>query len=209
MRSAGKAPALVLLVTATLALAAVALASVTGPPRGTRVVSPPGGKPAAAGPSDSTDYLLDAAHGATPTADPIVGTPRPMDNVEFSQDNRLVRYAAFQSKDSLAGTSSDGHSHIYLFKRKHGQKTTGGLLSGALERVDPNTGGDSVKPSIDGQTITGDSATTANCVVFQSTSNLAGANAGGKWVVYLYKIASGSISRVSAAGDDARDPVVS
>jgi hypothetical protein len=208
MRFAGKALALALVVTAGLALAVAAIAAVTGPPRGTRIVSPPGGKPSAAGPSDSTDYILDGSHGATPTADPIVATPRPMDNVEFSQDNRLVRYAAFQSKDSLAGTSADGHSHIYLFKRKRHQKTTGGLLSGSLTRVDPNSNGDSVKPSIDGQTITGDSATTPNCVVFQSTSNLAGANTGGKWVVYLYKIGSGNISRVSAAGDDARDPVV-
>src|SRR4051812_25210377 len=103
------------------ALASVAFASVTGPPRGTRIISPPGGKPAAAGPSDATDYTLDGAHGGTPTADPIVGAPRPMDNIEFSQDSRLVQYVAFQSKDSLAGTSSDGHSHIYIFKRKRHQ----------------------------------------------------------------------------------------
>jgi hypothetical protein len=203
-----KALTLAFLVVAALALAGVAIAAVTGPPRGTRIVSPPGGKPNAAGPSDKTDYVLDAAHGATPTSDPIVGTERPMDNIEFSQDNRIVQYAAFQSKDALANSSADGHSHIYLFKRKRGQKTTAGLLSGKLSRVDPNAGGDSVKPSLDGQTITGDRATKPNCVVFQSTSNLAGANTGGKWVVYLYRIKSGNISRVSEAGDDARDPVV-
>ena len=193
---------------AVLVMTAVAVAGVTGPPRGTRIISPPGGKALADGPSDATDYVSDGAHGGTPTADPVVGTPRPMDNIEFSQDNRMARYAAFQSKDSLAGTTADGHSHIYLFTRKSGQKTTGGLLSGTLKRIDPNSTGDSVKPSIDGQTISGDSATKPNCVAFQSTSNLAGANTGGKWVVFLYKIQSGAISRVSAPGDDARDPVV-
>jgi hypothetical protein len=195
-------------IVAALATGAVAIAGVTGPPRGTRIVSPPGGKPSAAGPSDSTDYVLDGAHGATPATDPIVGTPRPMDNLEFSQDNRIARYAAFQSKDALAGSSADGHSHIYLFKRKHGAKTTAGLLSGSLVRVDHNAGGDSVKPSLDGQTLTGDRATTPNCVAFQSTSNLAGVNTGGKWVIFLYRIGTGNISRVSESGDDARDPVV-
>src|SRR3954466_14467873 len=207
MRHGGKALPLALL-TAALPLTAVAIAAVTGPPRGTRIISPPGGTATADGPSDSTDYVLDGGHGGTPTSDPIVGTPRPMDNIEFSQDNRLTRYVAFQSKDSLAGTSADGHSHIYLFTRKRGQKTTNGLLSGSLKRVDPNSGGDSVKPSIDGQTIAGDRASTPNCVVFQSTSNLGGANSGGHWVVYLYKIKSGNISRISETGDDARDPVV-
>src|SRR5690349_3269551 len=162
------------LLVAALATGAVAIAGVTGPPRGTGIVSPPGGKPAAAGPSDSTDYVLDGARGATPTTDPIVGTPRPMDNIEFSQDNRLVQYAAFQSKDALAGANADGHSHIYLFKRKRHQKTTSGLLSGSLRRVDPDAGGDSVKPSLDGQTNAGGRASNPHCLVFQSTSNLAG-----------------------------------
>lgn len=208
MRNTGKVLALVSLAMAALVLAAVAIAAVTGPPRGTAIISPPGGKATADGPSDSTDYVVDGAHGGTPTANPVVGTPRPADNIEFSQDNRLAQYVAYQSKDSLAGTSADGHSHIYLFKRKRGQKTTAGLLSGSLKRVDPNAGGDSIKPSLDGQTITGDRASTPNCVAFQSTSNLAGADTGGKWVVYLYRIKGGSISRISEAGDDARDPVV-
>jgi hypothetical protein len=208
MRYARKALTLTFLLTAALALAAVALAAVTGPPRGTRIISPPGGKPSAVGPSDATDYVLDGAHGGTPVSDPIVATPRPMDNIEFSQDNRLVLFAVFQSKDSLAGTNADGHSHIYLFTRKRHQKTTSGLLSGTLKRVDPNSNGDSVKPSIDGQTITGNRASKPNCIVFESTSSLGGANTGGKWVVYLYKIEGGGISRISEPGDDARDPVV-
>src|SRR3982751_1340832 len=127
MRRRGTLVAVALL--AALALTAVAVAGVTGPPRGTRIISPPGGKATADGPSDATGYVLDGAHGGTTTSDPIVATPRPMDNLEFSQDNRMARYVAFQSKDSLAGTSADGHSHIYLFKRKSGQKTTAGLLS--------------------------------------------------------------------------------
>jgi hypothetical protein len=191
-----------------LGLAAVAVAGVTGPPRGTRIISPPGGKDPTAGPSDATDYVSDGAHGGTPTSDPVVGTPRPMDNIEFSQDNRMARYAAFQSKDDLAGSSADGHSHIYLFKRKSGQKTTDGLVSGSLKRVDPNAGGDSVKPSLDGQTISGDSATAPNCVVFQSTSNIKGLNPGGNWAIFLYKIRGGAITRISEAGADARDAVV-
>ena len=79
-----------------LVVAAVAVAAASGLPRGTAIISPPGGTPASDGPSDSTAYTDDGARAgsSTPTIDPIVNTPRPMDNLEFSQDNRQVRYAA-------------------------------------------------------------------------------------------------------------------
>src|SRR3954471_2675745 len=84
-----------------LLAAAVSLGAVVGE-RGTRIVSPPGGTPASDGPSDSTAYTDDGGRGSsTPTVDPIVATPRPMDNLEFSQDNRFVAYAAYDSTASL------------------------------------------------------------------------------------------------------------
>lgn len=205
-----KLVSLVLICVAGMALAAVAIAGVTGPPRGTRIISPPGGLPTSDGPSDDLAYTFDGNHGSSMVdrTDPIVGTPRPMDNLEFSQDNRQVWFAAYSSKAGMAGTTADGHSHIYLFVRKRHQHTTAGLLSGMLVRIDPNMGGDSVKPSLDGQTITGDNASKPNCVVFQSTSDLTNEGTNGKWVIYLYKINSRKITRVSPPGDDAHDPVV-
>ena len=99
MRNRGKALTLALLCVAGLVAAAVSFGAVVGE-RGTRIISPPGGSPSADGPSDSTGYTDDGSKSgsATPTTNPVVGGPRPMDNLEFSQDNRQVRYAAFDSK---------------------------------------------------------------------------------------------------------------
>src|SRR3954447_22664063 len=156
MRSQGKLLTLALVCIAGLVTAAVALGAVVGE-RGTAIISPPGGLPTAAGPSDVTKYNGDGSRSAraTPTTDPVVGTPRPADNLEFSQDNRDVRYAAFDSAATnlIAGKTGDGQSHVYLFTRKGGGSTTPELLDGKLTQVDAK--GPSTKPSLDGQTKTG------------------------------------------------------
>src|SRR4051794_28198506 len=120
---------LFLLVAALAAVvpATIAIGAVVGE-RGTRIISPPGGAPSSSGQSDKTDYATDGARARsrTPTTDPIVDTPRPADNIEFSQDNRVVKYAAYSSQapNIVAGAPGDGHRHIYLFER---QPTSGDL----------------------------------------------------------------------------------
>src|SRR5947209_1965504 len=147
MRRKGRILAFVLFAIAALVTAALSFGDVVGQ-RQTAIISPPGGSPSADGPSDAepggavVPYIVDGARSdsSTPTTDPIVNRPRPADNVEFSQDNRVVKYVAYDSaaKNLVAGQTSDGHHHIFLLTRNG--------LGGALTQIDPNTGGDSTKP---------------------------------------------------------------
>src|SRR3954447_10902094 len=174
MRRRGKALALALICLAGLIAAAVSFGAVVGT-RETKIISPPGGSPAADGPSDAdgssavVPYTIDGTRSgsSTPTTDPVVNRPRPQDNVEFSQDNRVVKYVAYDSaaKNLVPAAPGDGHHHVFLLTRNG--------MGGTLSRVDPNTGGDSIKPSLDGQTQTGNGTVVPHCVVFQSTSKLA------------------------------------
>ena len=209
MRIQGRALTLALICLAGLIVAAVALGDVVGT-RETKIISPPGGTPAADAPSDADSgsavvpYTYDGTRSgsSTPTTDPIVDRPRPADNVEFSQDNRVVKYVAYDSSATnlVAGQPGDGHKHIYLLTRQD----TGGTLS----RVDPNDSGDSIKPSLDGQTKTGNGAVTPHCVVFQSTSTLDKRDTSSKWSIYLFDTNTKKISLISPPGVDARDGVV-
>src|SRR4051794_940048 len=209
MRSRGKALALALICLAGLVVAAVSFGDVVGT-RETKIISPPGGSPAADGPSDAASgspvvpYGLDGVLSgtSTPATDPIVNRPRPADNVEFSQDNRAVKFVAYDSSamNLVSGAPGDGKKHIYLLTRSG----TGGTLS----RVDPNDSGDSIKPSLDGQTKTGNGAITPHCVVFQSTSMLAKQDSSPKWSIYLFDTNSKKITLISPSGVDARDGVV-
>src|SRR5436190_962561 len=123
MRRRGTFLALALLCLAALATAAVSLGDVVGQ-RQTVIISPPGGSPVADGPSDAEPggsllpMLVDGAraNSSIPTTDPIVSRPRPADNVEFSQDNRVVKYVAYDSaaKNLVSGQTGDGHHHIFL-----------------------------------------------------------------------------------------------
>src|SRR5436190_20527249 len=90
---------LLIAVLAVVIPATLAVGAVVGE-RGTLIVSPPGGSPSSDGPSDAAAYNMDGSRSGstTPTTDPIVGTPRPADDIEFSQDNRVVRYAAYSSQ---------------------------------------------------------------------------------------------------------------
>lgn len=191
-----------------LLAATVSLGAAVGE-RGTRIISPPGGSPAADGPSDTTLYTDDGARGgsATPTNNPVVGGPRPADNLEFSQDNRVVRYAAFDSsaKNLIAGKTADGQSHIYLFTRNSGRRTTDELLNGTLTQVDDK--GPSIKPSLDGQTKSGNGAVRPHCLVFQSKGKLAGDSAA-DWDIFLYDIKTKKTRLISTGKTNARDGVV-
>jgi hypothetical protein len=209
---------LILALVAAIVPAAIAVAGVVGT-RGTLIISPPGGSPSADGPSDALPgqavlpYTFDGTRSGstTPTTDPFVNRPRPADNIEFSQDNRKIRLIAYDSSANnlVAGQPGDGHSHIYVLKRNvGGSLDPGGQISGTLVRVDPNAGGDSIKPSLDGQTLKGNSATIPHCVVFQSTSRLTKDDTSSKWSIYLFDVQSGKFKLRSPAGVDARDGVV-
>jgi hypothetical protein len=208
MRSRGRLLALALICVAGLITAAVSFAAVVGE-RGTQIISPPGGTPSSDGPSDSTKYTDDGSRSGstTPATDPVVGTPRPADNLEFSQDNRVVRYAAFDSsaKNLIAGKTADGDSHIYLMTRNSGGSTTPELLDGTLTQVDAK--GPSIKPSLDGQTKSGNGAVKPHCLVFQSQGKLAGDSAA-DWDIYLYDIGKKTTTLVSKGKTNARDGVV-
>jgi hypothetical protein len=209
MHARGKALALAAVCLAGLAGAAGSLGAVVGE-RATRIVSPPGGTPPADERSDKTTYSDDGGRSGsrTPTANPVIGGSRPADNLEFSQDNRTVRYAAFDSsaKNLVGGSSANGESHVYLFTRNTGGGTTDELLDGSLEQVD--TDGPSMKPSLDGQTRSGNGAVKPHCVVFQSQGRLAKGDSSDDWDVYLYDIGSMKTKLVSAGKTNARDGVV-
>src|SRR4051794_26161486 len=208
MRSHGRALTYALVAVVLLAVAAISFGDVVGT-RQTQIISPPGGSPAADGPSDADagpvlPYTFDGSRSdsATPTSDPVVARPRPADNVEFSQDNRVVKYVAYDSaaKNLVGDAPGDGHHHVYLLTRNG--------VAGTLSRVDANDSGDSIKPSLDGQTKSGNGATTPHCVAFQSTSTLAKRDTSGKWSIYLFDTNSKKITLVSPPGVDARDGVV-
>ena len=209
MRRNGTLLSIALVCVTGLVVAAVSFGAVVGE-RGTRIISPPGGSPSSDGPSDKTNYTDDGGRSgsATPTTNPVVGGPRPADNLEFSQDNRQVRYAAFDSsaKNLIAGKTTDGQSHVYLFTRNSGGSTTNELLDGKLTQIDSE--GPSIKPSLDGQTKSGNGAVKPHCVVFQSKGQLAKGDSSDDWDIYLYDIGSKKTRLVSPGKTNARDGVV-
>lgn len=193
--------------------------------RYTQIVSPPPGTTnlPADGPSDGLDkvgaliptaipYLFDRAAGllggpAVLPNDPYVGMTHPADNLEFSQDNRIIHYAAFDSMATnlVPNQTSDGHHHIFLFVRD--VNNTSNPLAGTLVQVDPNAGGDSYKPSLDGKTISGNRAMRSHCVVFQSTSRLTKADTSTSSSIYRFDIDSAKFTLISGSLD-ARDGVI-
>ena len=210
MRPRGLFLAFGLLCIVALVGAAISSGDVVGT-RQTAIISPPGGSPSADGPSDAASggapvlpVNVDGSRAGSslPLTDPIVNQPRPADNVEFSQDNRVVKYVAYDSAATnlVPGQTSDGHHHIFLLTRNG--------LGGTLQQVDPNAGGDSIKPSLDGQTKSGNGAVTPHCVVFQSTSKLAKGGSASGWSIYLYDTNSKKISLISGNKPNARDGVV-
>jgi hypothetical protein len=203
---------------AVIVPAAIALGAVVGE-RGTQIISLPlpSVLPSDAA-SDDVAYNFDGARAGsgTPLTDPIVGTPRPADNIEFSMDNRVVRYAAYSSlaTNLVAGKATNGKHQVYAFERASGGGSTKELLSGKLSMVSVNNkgdagNGDSLKPSIDGQTKTGNGAITPHCIVFQSAAtNLSPADRSPDWDVYLRDTRSNKTSLISSGKSNARDGVV-
>ena len=203
-----------------LAPASLVLGDVVGD-RTTAIISPPGGLPVAEGPSDASgslpvDYSLDANRSGSGVAgrDVLINRVRPGDNLEFSQDNRIVRYAAFSSSapNLDPATPKDGRHHMFLFTRRSGGQTELELLSGTLQVIDApdldGKAGDSLKPSLDGQTKSGNGATTPDCVVYQSTKRMAADDRSNAWSIYLYRISTRATTLISDGSEAATDGVV-
>jgi hypothetical protein len=207
-------------VAALVVPATLALGAVVGE-RGTQIISAPLPSTLPTDkPSSSLIYTGDGARpgSGTATTDPVVGTPRPADNIEFSMDNRVVRYAVYDSEATnlVKEPATTGQHQVYAFQRASNGSSTQELLSGTIAMVSvSNTGeagdGNSVKPSIDGQTKTGNGAIAPHCVVFQSQStNLAKGDKSPDWDVYLRDLSGGGkTSLVSTGRKNARDGVIS
>lgn len=88
------------------------------------------------------------------------------DNLTFSQDNRDVKLAAFDtSATDLVAGDTNGKRDVVLFRRSSGA----GNLGGGMELASVNnqgvqSNGDSTKPRLDGS-----SRAAARCLVFEST----------------------------------------
>lgn len=200
------AVALAVLVPATIALSQ----GVVGE-RETRIITGIGGAPVEDKATDTTPFDFDGSDSRT---DPLVGTKRPMDNVTFSQDNRKVRYLAWSTTaTNLFPGDSNGKRDIVLMKRAG--RFGGSLALGSADASGDQGNGESIKPSIDGQTYgKGAREVPPHCLTFQSTStNLDSADRSNDWDVYLRmfnprSIKSGKTILVSKGKTNARDAVV-
>ena len=189
------------------AVAAVSLAGVVGT-RETRIVSPPGGSPSAGAASDATSYNEDGGHPGN-KQNPVIGGDRPARNINFSQDNRQILAIAYDSAAAnLVPGDSNGVRDIFVMKRS--KRFDGTLLRASVSSSEHQANGESIKPSLDGQAVTGGGAVKPKCVVFQSkATNLAPGDSSTDWDVYLRNLHTGKTKLLSGGvSDDARDPVV-
>lgn len=89
------------------------------------------------------------------------------DNLTFSQDNRVVKFAAFDtSATNLAPGDTNGKRDVILFRRSGGAGNLGGameLASVSSQGIQGN--GDSRKPRLDGS-----ARSASHCLVFESES---------------------------------------
>ena len=187
-------------------LVPASLAEVVGT-RETRIISPPGGSPSALGSSDLTPYNLDGGHPGERT-NPVVGGPRPARSVNFSQDNRQIMGVAYASEaTNLVPGDTNGVTDVFVMRRT--KRFDGTLRRASVSSGEAQANGPSIKPSLDGQTVTGNRAIRPKCVVFQSkATNLDPADKSDDWDVYLRNLRKGTTKLMSPGRDNARDPVV-
>src|SRR4051794_35445481 len=89
------------------------------------------------------------------------------DNLTFSQDNRVVKFAAFDtSAPNLVGNDAHGKRDVVLSRRSGGAGTLGGGMEFASVSSSGVQGnGDSRKPRLDGS-----AHSASHCIVFESDS---------------------------------------
>ncbi|HEX8857168.1 MAG TPA: hypothetical protein VF752_16355 [Thermoleophilaceae bacterium] len=188
--------------------AGVSWAPVVGT-RVTHIVSPPDESPASNGPSDSDTFVED--RGGTRN-DPIGGA-RPADhNVTFSQDNRKVKYVAYDSTaTNLVSGDTNGKRDVFVMTRKHpGTGSTDGTLSlGSVSSSGKQANADSMKPSLDGISTLGQRAAGVGCLAFQSkATNLDSSDKSSDWDIYLRNLKSHKTVLASPGKSNAKDGVV-
>lgn len=130
----------------------------------------------------------------------------PSTNIVFSQDNRIVRLAAFDSEGTtLTPGDLNGHRDVFVVRRNPG----GGNLTGVVERASVGPGGveangPSWQPSLDGET-----RASPHCVTFQSAAtNLHPADQTPDVDVYVRELRRGRTLLVSPAQGDATGATV-
>lgn len=195
-----------LLALALLIPATIVFAAVVGT-RETRIISPPGGSPAADNTSDVTTYNDDGGHPGNRT-NPVVGGPRPARSANFSQDNRQIMGVAYASRaTNLVPGDTNGETDVFVMRRS--KRFDGTLQRASVSTSGAQANGPSIKPSLDGQTVTGNRAIRPKCVVFQSkATNLAAGDTDADWDVYVRNLRKKTTTLVSPNHDNARDPVV-
>lgn len=195
-----------LLALALLVPVSIVFAAVVGT-RETRIISPPGGSPSANGTSDVTAYNEDGGHPGN-RANPVVGGPRPARSVNFSQDNRQIMGVAYASQASnLVAGDTNGVTDVFVVRRS--KRFDGTLQRASVSSTGEQANGPSIKPSLDGQTVTGNRAIRPRCVVFQSkATNLASGDTDADWDVFLRNLRKKTTTLVSRNHENARDPVV-
>jgi len=130
------------------------------------------------------------------------------DNIAFSQDNREIKYIAFDSSaTNLVRGDTNGKRDVFVLVRsKRGDHAS---LAGRIIRVSVGprgrqANGDSRLPSIDGQT-----GENPHCIVFESrATNLARGDRSPDWDIYLYDTRKKRTILVSPGIKDARTGVV-
>lgn len=155
------------------------------------------------------DAGIQAVSGTRETR--IASAPRqaaangPSDNTTFSQDNRVASLMAWDSAASnfVAGDSNRKRD-VFMFKRSGGFSLTGTLIRVSLSSKGADPNGDSVKPSIDG-----DTKRAPHCVTFESrATNLDPRDSSSDTDIYLRDLRRRSTTLVSVGARNARDGVV-
>ena len=129
----------------------------------------------------------------------------PSDNTTFSQDNRVAALMAFDSAATNVVSGDDnGHRDVFLFSRNGGFSLSGKLSRVSVSSRGAEADGDSVEPSIDG-----DTKRSPRCVTFASTAtNLASGDRSRDSDVFLRDVRRRSTTLVSVGKSNARNAVV-
>jgi hypothetical protein len=133
------------------------------------------------------------------------GADAASDNTTFSQDNRVARLMAFDSAASnIVAGDGNGRRDVFLFTRSGGFSLAGKLARVSVSTRGREANGDSVKPSIDG-----DTKRSPHCVTFESrATNLHPDDRSPDTDIFLRDLRRRTTTLVSVGQRNARDAVV-
>jgi hypothetical protein len=133
------------------------------------------------------------------------GADAASDNTTFSQDNRVARLMAFDSAaTNVVPGDANGKRDVFLFERNGGFSLSGRLSLVSVSSRGAKANGDSVMPSLDG-----DTKRSPHCVTFESTAtNLDRADRSSDRDVFLRDLRRRTTTLVSVGVRNARNSVV-